>query len=430
MSGLRRELTLLDGCVLAIGSIAGSGILFLPSLTYALAGPDVLLVWLGSTLLCFPMLFMFSDMVKSVPDGSGIEGFIGRGLGPRVASSVPILFLALVSIGIPAGSLVAGQYLANLLGAGAGVQLASALVIIGIATAVNLVGVKTGARIQGIITWSLLAIATLICVLAYPYAKSSYGTIRPAFSQAQPVLSGIVVAFWAYAGFENLTFIAGEFRNPRRDFLLAMCIAFVVYGGLAITLTANVAAIIPRAQLSEVAGLFQLADTIEPRWLTTGGITVFALALMQINANSWLWGVSRLVYTSAGAHHLPSAFSALNGKQLPVRAILTLSAVFTFVTVLFSLFPALQVEALVIASVVFMFLYALCFVSYIKAEGRSIKAFAAALVFVFLLATLWTSGWRVAYPIVVFLGAVFAASRRHKGRRAWSAEVTKPTSSL
>jgi len=48
---LRRTLTLWDGIALAIGSIAGSGILYLPSLTYVLAGHDVLLVWSGGTLL-------------------------------------------------------------------------------------------------------------------------------------------------------------------------------------------------------------------------------------------------------------------------------------------------------------------------------------------------------------------------------------------
>lgn len=32
----------------------------------------------------------------------------------------------------------------------------------------------------------------------------------------------------AFAGFENLTFIACEFRKPRRDFPLAMSIAFLL----------------------------------------------------------------------------------------------------------------------------------------------------------------------------------------------------------
>jgi len=86
---LRRALTLWDGMALAIGSIAGAGILYLPSLTYVLAGQDVLLVWLGGTLLALPMLFMFADMVRLIPDGSGIVGFVAHGLGGKVAATVP-----------------------------------------------------------------------------------------------------------------------------------------------------------------------------------------------------------------------------------------------------------------------------------------------------------------------------------------------------
>src|SRR5215207_5185598 len=122
-SRLQRTLGLGDGVVLAIGSIAGSGILFLPSLTYSLAGHEVLIVWGVGTLLCLPMLFVFTDMVRVVPDGSGIEGFVGRGLGPRVAATVPVLFLSVVVLGIPAGALVAGTYLRDAVGGGMWVQL-------------------------------------------------------------------------------------------------------------------------------------------------------------------------------------------------------------------------------------------------------------------------------------------------------------------
>ena len=52
---LARTLTLWDGVALAVGSIAGSGILYLPSLTYVLASHDVLLVWLAGTLICLPL---------------------------------------------------------------------------------------------------------------------------------------------------------------------------------------------------------------------------------------------------------------------------------------------------------------------------------------------------------------------------------------
>jgi amino acid efflux transporter len=414
MSGLTRELTLKDGIALAIGSIAGSGILFLPSLTYSIGGPDVLLIWIGGTLLCFPMLFMFTDMVKAVPDGSGIEGFIAKGLGRHAAASVPILFLSLVSIGIPSGSLVAGEYLKNAVAHGQAVQVIGALAIVLIAIAINLTGIKMGALIQTVITWGLLAIAVLLCAFTFPYAKGNYGAVVPVFSALSPILSGIVVAFWAYAGFENLTFIAGEFKNPKRDFFLAMAVAFVAYGGLAVALTANIAAIIPREQVNKVAGLYQLAEKIQPTGLSTWVITVFALALMQINANSWLWGISRLLYASAGARRMPSYFAQLNDKNLPRRAILALGTVFVVMTCVFAFFPHLLVEALMAASSVFMFLYVLFLLSYLVSERRGWKTVLAAGLLIFLVITLFGAGVHLLYPVVVFVLALTASILRER----------------
>src|ERR1035438_5021750 len=97
---LKRQLTLKDGIGLGLGSIIGSGILFLPSMTYGLAGTNVLVCWVVTTFLCLPLLYIFSHMVESVPNESGMEGYISLGLGEHVGATIPILFLSTVGIGM------------------------------------------------------------------------------------------------------------------------------------------------------------------------------------------------------------------------------------------------------------------------------------------------------------------------------------------
>ena len=415
MAELQRSLRVWDGVGLAIGSIAGSGMLFLPSLTYAIAGHDVLLSWLGALLLCVPMLLMFTDMVRSVPDGSGIEGFVARGLGPHLAASVPVLFLALFVIGMPAGVLVAGDYLSQATTSPVA-RLVGALAVLGVALGTNLLGVRTGALVQNVVTWGLLGIGLALIGLTLPRAAGHYAVLQPELGAAGPILGGTAVAFWAFAGFENLTFIAGEFANPRRDFVLAVVLAVAIYGALAIALTANIAGTIPPAELNQLSGVLQLAQTLSPRWLATWAVTVFALALMQVNATSWLWGMSRLLYAAARAGRLPSAFGRLDRHDLPRRAIWTLGAVLAAVTCLFASLPGLLVEALVTASSVFVVLYLLCIVSYVRSErstGRRIGAFA---LLVFLLSTLGGVGLRALYPLGVLALSVAAAIVRHRRR--------------
>jgi amino acid efflux transporter len=409
---LRRALPLWDGMALAIGSIAGSGILYLPSLTYVLAGQDVLLVWLGGTLLCLPILFMFADMVRHIPDGRGIEGFVAHGLGAHVAATVPLLFLSVGVLGIPAGVLVAGEYLRAAIGGGTLVQFVGALAILVVAILTNLAGAAVGACVQRKMSWALLIVVVALCALTYPDTRHGYSAVRPAFGAPGPILSGIVVAFWAYAGFENLTFIAGEFRDPRRDFPLAMIVAFLVYGGLAIALTVILAALIPRNQVSNLSGLFQLAERIRPAWLATSIIVVFALTLMQLNAASWLWGMSRLIYTAARNKRLPRWFAYLDGRGLPRRAILVLGGVFVVITAITAAFPDLLISALTVASSVFLFLYLLCLVSYLRVTRSYAKRLVYGALFVFLLATLVSVGLKILYPITVFLLALVASLTR------------------
>jgi amino acid efflux transporter len=418
ISSLRRTLGLRDGTVLALGSIAGSGILFLPSLTYSLVGHDALLSWLGAMLLCIPMLFMFADMVRSVPDGSGIEGFIARGLGPHVATSVPYLFLSLFWIGMPAGVLVAGDYFARAVGGGVAAQLIAGLAIVGVALVANLRGIQASARFQNLVTWGVLAAAAVLIAATIPAASQHYDAVAPTFGALGPIVSGGLVAFWAFSGFENLTFIAGEFRNPRRDFPLAMILAFVAYGGLAVALTTHIAGVVPRGEVDQLTGLFQLAETVEPRWLAIWLITAFAVALLQTNATSWIWGMSRLVYASASADRLPRFLARLDDSGVPHRGVALVGGVLIVVTSLFALVPGVLVQALITASAVFALLYVLCVVSYWRCERSILKRAAAAGVLAVLLTALAGAGWRVAYPLVVFALSLGVSALRERNKRA------------
>ena len=236
------------------------------------------------------------------------------------------------------------------------------------------------------------------------------------------ILPGIVVAFWAYAGFENLTFIAGEFRNPQRDFLLAMIIAFLIYSILAVTLTVLIAALIPHDQVSSFSGLFQLAARIPPAWLTTGIIALFALIIVQMNVASWLWGMSRLAYSSAKMGYLPHWIAHLDKRGLPGRAVLILGSIGVVLTSIAVAFPTLLATAFTLASSVFLFIYLLCLASYIRLTRGLCKRLLYGAFFLLLCTTLVSVGLKALYPLAVFLLA-FSASLLRARRQTMHQEV-------
>ncbi|HET8657452.1 MAG TPA: APC family permease [Micromonosporaceae bacterium] len=403
---------------LAIGSVAGSGILFLPSAVYAEAGRNSLLVWLLATVVCLPMLLMFEDMVRANPNGDGIEAFIRSGLGRVFGRCVPLMFVALVIVGLPAGSMVAGRYVAQAVGAGEPVAVLSAAGVLLAAVAANLAGVRTSSRVQHAGTWALVLMAVVLIVAAAPGVSTGLSTVAPDGTGLGVLLPGVVLAFWAFAGFENLTFLSREFRDPRRDFLPVSATALGVYGVLTILLTVAIAVRIPHGAVDEVTGLLQLAGTVEPRQVVVTAVTTIALGAMVLNAVAWVWGVSRLVVGAAGSGVLPRGLGRSNARGVPWRAVLFLAVLFTGVTAALAGRPGMIVDAVAMASAIFIVLYLLSIVSYVRVRGLTLRSALNLVLLVVLGVSLAQSGWRSLYAVAVLAVALAVQVVQHVRSRS------------
>ncbi|MCK8438103.1 APC family permease [Streptomyces sp. D2-8] len=405
-SAPRRGLTRWQAVPLAIGSIAGSGILFLPSATYAEAGENSLLVWGLSILLCLPMLLMFDDMVRANPDGRGIESFIRMGLGSLFGRSVPVLFIALVIVGLPSGAFVAGRYVARTFGGGLALTSVIAAAVLLAALATNLAGIRTSSRLQTVVTWGLVAMATILLCSALPATAGHLDTVTPDRGHLGVVLPSMLLTFWAFAGFENLTFLSREFRRPARDFLPVSAIALSVYGVFTILLTVAIAVRIPRGDVDEVTGLLQLAETMEPEALVVWAVTVIAFSAMLLNAVAWVWGVSGLVSDAAHNGMLPRRFAAGDGGGVSRKTVTLLVALFAVTFTVLVCFPDLVVDATATASAIFMILYVLAIVSYVRVRGLTVRSGLNLVLLVVMVVSLVQARWQSLYGIVVLLAAL------------------------
>jgi amino acid efflux transporter len=394
----------------AMGSIAGSGILFLPSAVYAEAGGASLLVWLTAALACVPMLMTFDDMVRSRPDSDGIEAFVRAGLGNAVGACVPLLFLALVVVGLPAGAMVSGRYAADALSAPAAEATLFAAALLMAAVAVNLAGVRASVRTQRAGTAAMVVMALLLIATALPNMLTHVDAVEPAAGDLSRALPTAVLAFWAFAGFENLTFLSREFRSPRRDFLPVSTIALTIYGLLTVLLTLAVAARIPRGRVSEVTGLLQLADLARPRSPIVLVVTGIALGATALNSIAWVWGISRLITSAAHRAILPPSLAQTTSGGVPQRAIVLLTGLLGIGTVTLAVFPGIVVDAVAAAGAIFVLLYMLSIISYVRVRGVTTLAGLDLVVLLFLGVALFQSGWRSLYALTA-LGLAFVVGR-------------------
>lgn len=425
MIELRRKLTIKEGIPLAIGSIMGSGILFLPSLTTAISGKSVIYTWLIATVLCILMLFIFVDMVNKVPNESGLEGFIALGFGERFSACIPILFLGTVSMGMPLSAYIAAGFLKTLFFNNSNVQLVGCITIIAIGIIVNLCGVRLSTVFQLLVSLSLFVLGAIFWGLSAHAALPNYPSLFTTFSLEQ-IIPGVVVTIWAFAGLENLTFMAGEFKNPERDFKISALVGLLSCAIIYILLSANYAALVSSDHVNSLLGLYQLTEFINPVFHSNILVAFFSFLAVQLSFNSWIWGMSRLIYSSAKKGKFPKLFFSLNTNQIPSRAILLLAFLFSISTFVFITYPNLIETALVLVSTNFLFIYILFLSSYIKYKGLSYYTVIASLILIGLVVALASSKYLIIYPVFLSIGAIlFAKPKQLKNIIPHTNELTE-----
>lgn len=299
------HLTRIQGIGLALGSLFGAGLIFLPSLLTQKAGPDAVAVWAGGLGLSLPLLWMFADLMERVPGDRGIEGFIDAGLGPVFAGAVPVFFLVGVVLGVPSTFLVPGTQLGSLTGGGLAVQVATVLVMLSVSAGTTLLGVRSGTRLQTGISVAVGVASVAVVAFTFPMASPHYPQLMPTFAHPDRWLAGVMVSFFAFGGLENMSFIAAEFKNPRRDYLVVMSVSMALYTVLLVALTAHYQLLIPAEAVDPVKGLFQLAGFIQPEDTVQRVMALLAVAVCQLNINAWFWGMSRMIAAAARAGTLP-----------------------------------------------------------------------------------------------------------------------------
>jgi amino acid transporter len=97
-----------------------------------------------------------------------------------------------------------------------------------------------------------------------------------------------LLAFWAFVGFENLTFLTSHLKDPGRDFLFICFTALGLYCALAIALTLAVSVRTNARDVDPVAGLLQIASGLPGEAIIVGAAVLTGVVAMLINAVS-LW---------------------------------------------------------------------------------------------------------------------------------------------
>lgn len=411
---LQKSVGLFGAVALALGIVVGAGMLTLPGLVYQETGGWATFAWLIDAVIVLPLLFVFVSLGRRFPTAGGVAGFVGQAF-PRLHAGCAYLLIGTFGLGIPAIALTGAGYAAAALGVGTGRWEVAGLAAVFLGLA--LVAALSGARLAGFVQNALVVL--LIGGLAAMTLSTAPHWETIDMQVGDPSLLGVwqgaALAFFAYTGWEMLSFIAEEMKNPRRDFALACGISLVLVTALYVGASLAVQAIVPLDHpLLGTAPFLAVVQGVFPGEAGLGIVAAIAGLIILANLNGAVWAASRLVY-DVGRHRQAPACLGLgrvNGDGTPTAAVLAIGVVLAAVLAgfglgLWDLGPMLR-----LAGQNFFLLYALSIVVFLKlsasAAGRGFAVATLALCLAFTPAF----GWGLLYAAALF-SVPYAARRLH-----------------
>ncbi len=338
-------MNLFDVVCLGINGIIGAGIFLLPGKLAAVSGPFSILVFVICGLLCLAIALCFAEMGGIYHETGGAYVYARNTFGPMVGFMVGWMMWLSSIIGWSAmarGFLLYLSYISPSLSKGWFGEIIVITLVLGLSV-LNFLGVKIGARVINFFTISkLIPIFVFIAVGFFHIDISSLSQI---FSfEENNIGAGIIIALFAYTGFEYLPVPAGEMKRPGRDIPIAFFITILGATLIYVLVQTVVTGTLPGLAQSEKP----LADSATIFLGATGGTLIAIgalLAIAGVNSGIALTGPRNLFALSADGF-FPNIFSKIHPKYHTPYAAIGVNAFLTLILTLTGTF-----EYLIIASV-------------------------------------------------------------------------------
>lgn len=282
---LPRKLGLLDSISIVIGLVIGAGIFLVPNLIARemKSAPAILAVWIFAGVVSFFGSLACAELGTMLPSTGGQYVFLREAYGPLVGFLCGwSMFLVARTAQVAWLAVTLAVFVSYFVPLSATASKLLGIAAIAMFTWINYRGVTAGAMVQKIFTLAKVAGLLVIIGSAFLFgSKAAPGvtTLDPGFSLSSFGVA-LIACVLAYDGWVQLTFVAGEIRNPQRNVLLALALGSLAC--IAIYLMANVA-YLRVLSIPEIASSEHVGASVAERVLgAAGGKLVAGIILMSI----------------------------------------------------------------------------------------------------------------------------------------------------
>lgn len=418
---LRRTISLFGAVALAVGIVVGAGMLALPGLVYQRANGWALGSWALDALLVVPLLIVFASLGRRFPTAGGVAGFVAQAF-PQAAMGTSYVLVGTFALGIPAIALTGATYIVHGMGLEGSSSARTTAAVAAALLATGLAATWAGAKVAGAL--QNVVVTVLVACLAATLVGSLGTWDRIDFASGSPtpagLWSGAALAFFAFTGWEMLAFTAEEFKNPRRDFPLAVALGFLVVTALYLGVAAAVQALVP-LDSPRLAGapFIAMVETLSRGTIPGATVAAVVTGIIVVNLNGACWAASRLLYDVGRRGWAPGAMrlgTLVGGTATPRPAVGWLTLVFGVVLAGHAAGLVTLETLLQTAGQNFFLLYLASVAVYVAlGRGLSVRFFgvaALAVCLVFAQAYRWGLAYAAALFVAPYLGRALFASRQ------------------
>ena len=362
-TSFQRSLTLLDGALLVIGSMIGSGIFIVSADISRLVGSGGWLIaaWLISGVITLMAALSYGELSGMYPHAGGQYVYLREAFGKFYGFLYGWSFFAVIQTGtIAAVGVAFGKFAgylfpdlgdANILvGTATGFHITAAQVV-GVCTIIfltflNTLGVKSGKWIQFFFTFAKIAAMAALIIFGFIFFKDhaiwkdnwimpwmaksispDTGTIEHvSLSNNALVLAmcgAMVGALFSSDAWNSVTFIAGEMKRPERNIGLSLFLGTLVVTLLYVSMNFMYLNVMSVSDIAH-APADRVATAAALKIFGSNGAKIIALLIMVSTFgcnNGLILSGARVYYTMAKDKLFLGMAGTLNSKGVPAKAL-------------------------------------------------------------------------------------------------------------
>jgi APA family basic amino acid/polyamine antiporter len=324
---LKRTLGVFGAANIGIGAIIGAGIFVLIGVASGLAGPAVIFSFMIAGLTAFLTALSSAELSSFITESGGSYAYTKVAFGRFWGFVVGWMKSFDYVVGASAVSIGFAAYFAYFLNLPASLGLlilvSAALPIV--LMLINLRGMKEASGTNNVLV--VLKISALIIFMAVgAYAILAHGS----FTNYNPFLprgvggmfSGAAIIFFAFIGFNTVTILSEEIKNPEKNVPKAIMLAFVVCTILYIGVSVVAVGLLNWQVLGiSNAPLESALETATNNPLILKYVSISALFATASVVMASILGVSRVWFAMARQGVVPKSLSKISKKGVPASAI-------------------------------------------------------------------------------------------------------------